>query len=147
MDDAQSLAKADADGWDIKDTHEENISFVNVAPVNIEIRQISVDVAIPKGFSEIFRKKTSDLETANPGTKRILDSVSANFPKGSLSAIMGGSGSGKVCAQFLLSDSNELCFYISDTDNSSDNFVEYFIASYAKLLHGLVRLCPIQRSP
>lgn len=81
-------------GWDIKDTHQERISFTDVVPVDIKMRRVSVDVAISKGFMETFTRKSSDPEAAN--TKRILDDVSADFPRGSLVAIMGGSGSGKV---------------------------------------------------
>ncbi|KAJ4488579.1 P-loop containing nucleoside triphosphate hydrolase protein [Lentinula aciculospora] len=86
-------------GWDIMDAHDEKISFSDVAPVHIQMRQISVDVAIHKGFQKLFGQQllsSSDLETANPKTKRILDRISADFPKGSLCAIMGGSGSGKT---------------------------------------------------
>lgn len=89
-----SASAAAGDGWDIKDTHQEKISFTDVAPVDIQMRQVSVDVGISKGFMKIFSRKSSDLEATH--TKRILNSVSANFPQGSLVAIMGGSGSGKV---------------------------------------------------
>lgn len=86
-------------GWDIKDTHIEKISFTDVSPVNIQMRQVSVDVTTSRGLQGIFSKAQSshsDPEADNPKTKRILDRTSADFPKGSLCAIMGGSGSGKV---------------------------------------------------
>lgn len=91
--DSSSVAVEDS-GWDIKDTHQEKISFTDVVPVDIQMRQVSVDVGISKGFTKIFSRKSSDLEATH--TKRILNGVSAEFPQGSLVAIMGGSGSGKV---------------------------------------------------
>ncbi|KIK54550.1 hypothetical protein GYMLUDRAFT_48683 [Collybiopsis luxurians FD-317 M1] len=91
-------------GWDIQDQHEEKISFTDVAPVDILMRQVSVDVAVPKGFAELFSlRRSSDVESANPKTKRILDRISADFPRGSLCAIMGGSGSGKTTLLNILS--------------------------------------------
>ncbi|KAJ3992453.1 P-loop containing nucleoside triphosphate hydrolase protein [Lentinula boryana] len=44
-------------GWNIQDTHEERISFSDVAPVDIRMREVSVDVAIQKGVTEIFNKQ------------------------------------------------------------------------------------------
>ncbi|KIK54551.1 hypothetical protein GYMLUDRAFT_902223 [Collybiopsis luxurians FD-317 M1] len=91
-------------GWNIQDQHEEKISFTDVAPVDILMRQVSVDVAIPVGFAEFFDlNRSSDVESASPKTKRILDRISADFPKGSLCAIMGGSGSGKTTLLNILS--------------------------------------------
>ncbi|KAJ3981793.1 P-loop containing nucleoside triphosphate hydrolase protein [Lentinula detonsa] len=94
-------------GWNIQDTHEERISFSDVAPVDIRLRQVSVDLAIQKGVTEIFNKQrfllSSDVEAASPKVNRILDKISADFPRNSLCAIMGGSGSGKTTLLNLLS--------------------------------------------
>ncbi|KAJ3992461.1 P-loop containing nucleoside triphosphate hydrolase protein [Lentinula boryana] len=94
-------------GWNIQDTHEERISFSDVAPVDIRMRQVSVDVAIQKSVTErIFNKQhfllSSDVEAASPKANRILNRISADFPRNSLCAIMGGSGSGKTTLLNLL---------------------------------------------
>ncbi|KAF5379888.1 hypothetical protein D9757_007190 [Collybiopsis confluens] len=88
-------------GWDIQDKHEEKISFTDVIPVDILMRQVSVNVTVPRSL--FSRKQSSNVESASPTTKRILDRISADFPKGSLCAIMGGSGSGKTTLLNILS--------------------------------------------
>ncbi|KAJ3843785.1 P-loop containing nucleoside triphosphate hydrolase protein [Lentinula raphanica] len=100
--------KSDArQGWDVNDTHEQKISFSDVAPVEIQMRQVSVDVAPPKNFTDIFNRQrlslSPDLESSQSKGKRILDRISADFPRGSLCAIMGGSGSGKTTLLNILS--------------------------------------------
>lgn len=93
----------------LKDTHQENISFSQVAPVDVQVRGVSVGVLPAR---QLFgRLKGSpkpppipdtkdDLEVGNVDnakSKFILNNVSVDFPRGSLCGIMGASGSGKVC--------------------------------------------------
>lgn len=93
----------------LKDTHQENISFSQVAPVDVQVRGISVGV-LParqlfgrsKGTPKppLIPDTKDDLEVGNVGnaqSKFILNNVSVDFPRGSLCGIMGASGSGKVC--------------------------------------------------
>jgi ABC-type multidrug transport system fused ATPase/permease subunit len=90
--------------WPLKDTHQENISFSQVVPVDVRIRGVSVGILPSRRLSgrlwSASPAKSStkgDLEVGNVHSKFILDRVSADFPKGSLCGIMGASGSGKVC--------------------------------------------------
>ncbi|KAG4026291.1 hypothetical protein MFRU_042g00200 [Monilinia fructicola] len=83
----------------ITTTQSNTFSLSAVEPVDVQIRNLSVSVDIsPPAFSIerlIPRKKAQD-GVAPPTTKRILHSVSASMPIGTLTAIIGGSGSGKT---------------------------------------------------
>jgi ABC-type multidrug transport system ATPase subunit len=75
------------------------ISLSDVNPVDVQVRGLAVTVDIsPSAFSlsnYLPRKKTQD-GTPVSTTKHILHSVSASMPAGTLTAIIGGSGSGKT---------------------------------------------------
>jgi ABC-type multidrug transport system ATPase subunit len=75
------------------------ISLSDVDPVTIEVRNLSVTIDIsPSTFSiekYLSRKQPQDGIT-QAQTKEILHSVSGSMPAGSLTAIIGGSGSGKT---------------------------------------------------
>ncbi|KAL3423811.1 ABC transporter [Phlyctema vagabunda] len=80
-------------------SHSNHISLSEVDPVNIEVRGLSVAVDLsPSAFSltDILSWKKSKGNAAVPATKNILQSVSASMPAGTLTAIIGGSGSGKT---------------------------------------------------
>ncbi|KAK6592492.1 ABC transporter [Botrytis cinerea] len=83
----------------ITTTQSNTLSLSAVEPVDVQIRNLSVNVDIsPSAFSIerwIPRKKAQD-GFATPTTKQILHSVSASMPIGTLTAIIGGSGSGKT---------------------------------------------------
>ncbi|PQE26531.1 ABC transporter protein [Rutstroemia sp. NJR-2017a BBW] len=83
----------------ISTTHSSPFSLSAVNPVNVQIRNLSVSVDIsPSAFSiqkYLPRKKGQD-GVATSTTKQILHSVSASMPVGTLTAIIGGSGSGKT---------------------------------------------------
>ncbi|KAF7883015.1 hypothetical protein EAF00_011504 [Botryotinia globosa] len=83
----------------ITTTQSNTFSLSAVEPVDVQIRNLSVNVDIsPSAFSIerwIPRKKAQD-GFATPTTKQILHSVSASMPIGTLTAIIGGSGSGKT---------------------------------------------------
>jgi ABC-type multidrug transport system ATPase subunit len=65
------------------------MDFNNVPPVNIKVRDLSLSLERSPPLLR-FRRPTLDEE------KRILRNVSLDVPAGSLMAIMGASGSGKV---------------------------------------------------
>jgi ABC-type multidrug transport system fused ATPase/permease subunit len=88
----------------IQDLHEQNMSFSAVQPVDVKVRNLQVQVNISSPILQTVkswfnRPKVEDVEgQTNTSTNRktILASVSSDFPVGTLSAIIGGSGSGKV---------------------------------------------------
>lgn len=84
------------------------LSLDDVAPVDVQIRDLSVTVDTspsilePSTYAELFRSRTSKspsktaAETQAPWTKKLIHSVNASLPPGTLTAIIGGSGSGKT---------------------------------------------------
>ncbi|KAH9222364.1 ABC transporter-like protein [Leptodontidium sp. 2 PMI_412] len=79
--------------------HSNHISLRDVEPVEIQVQGLAVTVDLaPSAFSidrYLPRKRRQDGSEA-PRSKQILHSVSASMPAGSLTAIIGGSGSGKT---------------------------------------------------
>lgn len=75
--------------------HENAISLHEVDPVSVQLEHLSVSVnEAPNGLARAFSKQKS-----SPGhsyVKTILDDISADMPVGTLTAIIGGSGSGKT---------------------------------------------------
>ncbi len=74
------------------------ISFRPIDPVDVRIRDLSVQVNVsPGGIATlgrfIRRSRSSHVDVES---KTILEDVSADLPSGSLTAIIGGSGSGKT---------------------------------------------------
>ena len=88
-------------------THSGNdLSFRAVEPVNIRISNLTVEVDISPGvFSSLssFSKRRA-LGPPKTQFKTILDDVSAELPNSSLTAIIGGSGSGKTSLLNLMSN-------------------------------------------
>ena len=90
--------------WHISDNHRQTLSFSDVYPVGITIRNLEVEVDVASSFVDAFKarftkSKVGDLECDAVGgvrRKKILSDVSADFSPGTLTAIIGGSGSGKV---------------------------------------------------
>jgi len=91
--------------WHISDNHRQTLSFSDVYPADIIVRNLGVQVDIAASFVDAFKarftkSKVGDLEGHNAlggvRRKKILNGVSANFSPGTLTAIIGGSGSGKV---------------------------------------------------
>ena len=91
-------------GWHISDNHQQNLSFSDVHPADITVRNLGVEVDVAVSFMDAFKAKytkpkVGDVEgdaVAGVQRKKILRDVSADFPAGTLTAIIGGSGSGKV---------------------------------------------------
>ncbi|KAL8917068.1 MAG: hypothetical protein Q9208_008184 [Pyrenodesmia sp. 3 TL-2023] len=81
------------------------LSFNAVEPVNVHVRNLSVDIDVsPSGLAVLATAFKRRKDTANTKTqKSILHDVSANMPSGTLTAILGGSGSGKTTMLHALS--------------------------------------------
>ncbi len=79
--------------WYFTDTHQEKLSFSAVAPVDVQIRRLSVKVNT--GRRGWLAKKQSVDEEAGV-SKSLLTQIDADFPRASLTGIIGSSGSGKV---------------------------------------------------
>ncbi|KAF3035107.1 hypothetical protein E8E12_004207 [Didymella heteroderae] len=77
-------------------SHADNaISLHEVDPVSVRLDHLSVFVdESPNTFIKLFSKKKAS--TGQSHVKKILDDVSADLPCGTLTAIIGGSGSGKT---------------------------------------------------
>lgn len=78
-------------------------SFSDVRPAGITVRKLEVEVDIVASFvdalkAKFTKSKVGDAEgdVAGGVRRKILRNVSGNFPAGTLTAIIGGSGSGKV---------------------------------------------------
>ena len=90
------------------DDHQQNLSFSDVHPVDITVRNLEVEVNVIAPFvdtlkAKFTKSKVRDVEGGAIGgvrRKKILKDVSADFPPGTLTAIIGGSGSGKVCVHY-----------------------------------------------
>lgn len=77
-------------------SHVENtISLREVDPVTVRLEHLSVTVdESPSSWSKLFKKNA---QTQNRGhEKKILDDITAECKSGTLTAIIGGSGSGKT---------------------------------------------------
>lgn len=75
------------------DTIVQDLSFRSVDAVNVSIQNLSLDVDLsPRGLSALGKKRCNEAESH----KCILKNIDAFMPSGSLTAILGGSGSGKT---------------------------------------------------
>lgn len=81
-------------------SYNNDISFRPVVPVDIVLQGLVVTVEKNVSALDTLRQKThpDDHQVQENATKRktILADVSADFPRGTLTAIIGGSGSGKT---------------------------------------------------
>lgn len=78
-----------------EEEEEQHISFRAVDRVDVSVRNLAITVS-PRSVSLPWSKKAEKAAEI-----KILDHVSADFPAGELTAIIGGSGSGKVCISCL----------------------------------------------
>lgn len=92
--DALRMSTEDAD-WHLADTHQEKLSFSSVSPVDVHIRQLNVSVE-PPAYKSWFANKKSATDEEKAAPKRILADINADFLRGSLTGIVGSSGSGKA---------------------------------------------------
>lgn len=99
--------------WRYVDDHRATISFSQVVPVDVRVRDLEVGVkaqmspgeSAKKAFriskkERVLQEGTVDVEKGLGTSKTIIRGISADFPTGTLSAIIGGSGSGKVRTAF-----------------------------------------------
>jgi len=80
-------------------SHSNHISLSDVDPVDVQVRNLAVTVDISPStisLSKYLPRKRSRDGTPKAQSKEILHSVSASMPAGTLTAIIGGSGSGKT---------------------------------------------------
>ncbi|KAF1963513.1 ABC transporter-like protein [Byssothecium circinans] len=76
---------------------ENAISLQEVDPISVRIEHLSVSVdQSPNLLGKIFTKSASARDATESYVRMILDDISAEIPSGSLTAIIGGSGSGKT---------------------------------------------------
>ncbi|KAF1848479.1 ABC transporter-like protein [Cucurbitaria berberidis CBS 394.84] len=75
--------------------HRNAISLREVDPVSVRLEHLSVSVdESPNAFARAFSKRKTPPSGSH--VKSILDDISADMPCGTLTAIIGGSGSGKT---------------------------------------------------
>ena len=81
-----------------------DLSFRAVDPVNVHVKALNVDIDVsPSGLSALTASIGRKKSTRKPQVKEILRGVNAYMPSGSLTAIMGSSGSGKTTVLNTLS--------------------------------------------
>ncbi|MCJ1287087.1 hypothetical protein MMC26_006435 [Xylographa opegraphella] len=75
------------------------LSLRAVAPINVLVQNLTVAIDLERSGLGALRlpfSKRKNPDPSKPTTKKILDDVSARMPSGSLTAIIGASGSGKT---------------------------------------------------
>ncbi|KAI4164204.1 MAG: hypothetical protein LQ342_002168 [Letrouitia transgressa] len=81
-----------------------SLSFRSVKAVNIDIRHVNVDIDVSKsGFSALAASLKRKGSTKEKQWKPILRDINAKIPSGTLTAILGGSGSGKTSVLHAMS--------------------------------------------
>ncbi|KAI4204700.1 MAG: hypothetical protein LQ350_001015 [Teloschistes chrysophthalmus] len=98
-------------GLEKKPGHEDHVnrsdndlSFRAVEPVDVFVHSLTVDIDLsPAGIAALPSALKRRKDAAAATHKRILDNVNADMPSGSLTAILGGSGSGKTTTLHALS--------------------------------------------
>ncbi|PBK66494.1 P-loop containing nucleoside triphosphate hydrolase protein [Armillaria solidipes] len=91
--------------WPLGDNREGNLSFSSVTPVDVQVRNLSVKVEGTSQWKDRFpslKKNTSDLEAGR--VKSLLTHIDADFPRGTLTGVLGSSGSGKTTMLNVLSE-------------------------------------------
>ncbi|KAI4226498.1 MAG: hypothetical protein L6R40_008288 [Gallowayella cf. fulva] len=99
----EESAAGDKDGHPAEDT-QNNLSFHSVEAVNVQVRGLCVDIDVSPGGVTALLNAIKRTKNAPPKPhKTILNDVNADMPSGSLTAILGGSGSGKTTMLHALS--------------------------------------------
>jgi len=73
-----------------------DMSLREVAPVNLLVQNLTVAVDLTPTGLQAMRLRFRKTKAKDPSVKTILNDVSASLPSGSLTAIIGASGSGKT---------------------------------------------------
>ena len=82
-----------------------DLSFRAVDPVNVHVKELNVDIDVSlSGLSALIASSRRKKSTREPEVKAILSGVNAYMPSGSLTAIIGSSGSGKTSLLNTLSN-------------------------------------------
>ncbi|KAK0471076.1 P-loop containing nucleoside triphosphate hydrolase protein [Armillaria novae-zelandiae] len=92
-------------GWSLADNYKEKLPFSSITPADVQVRNLSVEVAGTlrwKRRLNNLRKNSSDLEARQ--IKSLLTNIDADFPRGTLTGILGSSGSGKTTLLNVLSE-------------------------------------------
>ncbi len=81
-------------GTNVSQVHDNVFSLSEVGPVSVRLDKLSIAVdESPNAFTRAFSMKTPP---SHSHVKKILNGISATMPSGTLTAIIGGSGSGKT---------------------------------------------------
>lgn len=98
----------DADNGTNDSEEGSDLSLSDVERVNIRLRNLSVCIEVFETrldkFRILSRRYTKDQNGPKKTTKQILSQVGSDFPAGSVSAIIGASGSGKTTALNILAE-------------------------------------------
>ncbi len=90
-------------GQDVEETSND-MSFRAVDPVDVHVKNLNVDIDVsPSRLSAFTAYLGQKRSTQEPEVKAILKAVNAYMPSGSLTAIIGASGSGKTSVLNTLS--------------------------------------------
>lgn len=85
----------DRDSTNASHHDDHGISLREVGPVSVQLEHLTISVdESPNAVTHLFSKKKPLGDQSH--VKTILDDISADMPSGSLTAIIGGSGSGKT---------------------------------------------------
>ncbi|KAL8907211.1 MAG: hypothetical protein Q9171_005944 [Xanthocarpia ochracea] len=83
---------------------ENDLSFRAVEAVKVDVRNLSADIDVSRGgIARFFASFKRGKDASIKNYKRILHNINADMPSGSLTAILGGSGSGKTTMLHALS--------------------------------------------
>lgn len=111
MSDSVDVEKAEEAGVDsrVNDARvESDLSLSDVEQVDIRLRNLNVRIEAFDSLLDRLKQLLKQLPKGRNGvektTKQILSHVGGDFPAGSLSAIIGGSGSGKTTALNVLAE-------------------------------------------
>lgn len=103
--DLESGRKASISPASSDETATNGLSFCAVDPVDISVRDLGVSIDVsPSGFAAFTKRLSSNGSAQKKADKAILQDVNAHMPSGSLTAIIGGSGSGKTSLLNALSN-------------------------------------------
>lgn len=91
-----AVSSYQANRIDVEETVND-LSFRAVVPVNVHVKNLNVDIDVSSsGLSTFAASFSQEKVTREPEVKAILRGVNAYMPNGSLTAIIGSSGSGKT---------------------------------------------------
>lgn len=93
------------------------MDFNNVPPVDVKVRDLSLSIESSPSILERIHIRKGRLQE----DKRILQSVSLDVPSGSLMAIIGASGSGKVFSFLCFVDKDVIVEFDGASNGAGEN--------------------------